>query len=176
MSYHHRLSMLQNQFSVGCIIGICKVSRLGYQEYWLSITLKILREPRNWQPTNSKLRWLTLWPLGDFLTKNWKYNFQMQFLLLIAYSFLLKCGACVDPKSTSVQVMAWCRQATSHYLSQCWQCWYNWHSLVTRPQWVKHDFIIKWIYIPYLRILWLENWASMCCVLELFMLRLVGWL
>ena len=27
----------------------------------------------------------------------------------------------MDPtKSTLVQVMAWCRQATSHYLSQCW--------------------------------------------------------
>ena len=25
-----------------------------------------------------------------------------------------------DDKSTLVQVMAWCRQATSHYLSQCW--------------------------------------------------------
>ena len=41
-----------------------------------------------------------------------------------------------DDKSTLVQVMAWCRQATSHYLSQCWLS-----SLlpygVTRPQWVK---------------------------------------
>ena len=25
-----------------------------------------------------------------------------------------------DDKSTLVQVIAWCRQATSHYLSQCW--------------------------------------------------------
>ena len=25
-----------------------------------------------------------------------------------------------DGKSTLVQAMAWCRQATSHYLSQCW--------------------------------------------------------
>ena len=25
-----------------------------------------------------------------------------------------------DDKSTLAQVMAWCRQATSHYLSQCW--------------------------------------------------------
>ena len=25
-----------------------------------------------------------------------------------------------DDQSTLVQVMAWCRQATSHYLSQCW--------------------------------------------------------
>ena len=41
-----------------------------------------------------------------------------------------------DDKSTLVQVMAWCRQATSHYLSQCWP-----RSLsplgVTRPQWVN---------------------------------------
>ena len=29
------------------------------------------------------------------------------------------CSAVLD-KSTLVQVMAWCRQATSHYLSQCW--------------------------------------------------------
>ena len=35
----------------------------------------------------------------------------------------------VDDKSTSVQVMACCRQATSHYLSQCWPI----HG-VTRPQ------------------------------------------
>ena len=39
-----------------------------------------------------------------------------------------------EDKSTVVQVMAWCRQATSHYLSQCWP-----RSLppygVTRPQW-----------------------------------------
>ena len=25
-----------------------------------------------------------------------------------------------DDKSTLIQVMAWCRQATSHYMSQCW--------------------------------------------------------
>ena len=41
-----------------------------------------------------------------------------------------------DHKSTLIQVMAWCRQATSHYLSQCWH-----RSMlpydVTRPQWVK---------------------------------------
>ena len=41
-----------------------------------------------------------------------------------------------DDKSTLVQVMAWCRQATSHYLSHCCP-----RSLlpygITRPQWVK---------------------------------------
>ena len=43
-----------------------------------------------------------------------------------------------DEKSTLVQVMGWCRQATSHYLSQCWL-----RSMlpngVTRPRWVKWD-------------------------------------
>ena len=42
----------------------------------------------------------------------------------------------IDDKSTLVQVMAWCRQATSHYLSQRWA-----RSMlpygITRPRWVK---------------------------------------
>ena len=41
-----------------------------------------------------------------------------------------------DDKSTLVQVMAWCRQATSHYLSQCWPRSVSPNG-VTRPQWVK---------------------------------------
>ena len=40
-----------------------------------------------------------------------------------------------DDKSTLVQVMAWCRQATSHYLSQCWPRSLSPYG-VTRPQWV----------------------------------------
>ena len=41
-----------------------------------------------------------------------------------------------DDKSTMVQVMAWCRQATSHYLSQCWPRSMSPNG-VTRPQWVN---------------------------------------
>ena len=41
-----------------------------------------------------------------------------------------------DDKSTLVQVMAWCRQATSHYLSQCWPRSVSAYG-VTRPQGVK---------------------------------------
>ena len=41
-----------------------------------------------------------------------------------------------DDKSTLVQVMAWCRQATSHYLSQCWPSSLSPYG-VTRPRWVK---------------------------------------
>ena len=39
-------------------------------------------------------------------------------------------------KSTLVQVMAWCRQATSHYLSQCCPRSMSPYG-VTRPQWVN---------------------------------------
>ena len=41
-----------------------------------------------------------------------------------------------DDKSTLVQVMAWCRQATSHYLSQCWLSSLSPYG-VARPQRVK---------------------------------------
>ena len=39
-------------------------------------------------------------------------------------------------KSTLVQVMAWCCQATSHYLNQCWRR-SPMPNGVTRPQWVN---------------------------------------
>ena len=42
----------------------------------------------------------------------------------------------IDDKSTLVQVMAWCRQATSHYLSHCWPRSMSPYG-ITRPQWVK---------------------------------------
>ena len=41
-----------------------------------------------------------------------------------------------DDQSTLVQVMAWCRQATSHYLSQCWPRSLSPYG-VTGPQWVN---------------------------------------
>ena len=41
-----------------------------------------------------------------------------------------------DDKSTLVQVMAWCRQATSHYLSQCWPRSVSPYGVI-RPQWVN---------------------------------------
>ena len=41
-----------------------------------------------------------------------------------------------EDKSTLFQIMAWCRQATSHYLSQCWPRSVS-PNCVIRPQWVK---------------------------------------
>ena len=47
-----------------------------------------------------------------------------------------------DNESTLVQVMAWCRQATSHYLSQCWPRSLSPYG-VTRPQWVNVSLAIN---------------------------------
>ena len=41
-----------------------------------------------------------------------------------------------DDKSRLVQVMAWCHQATSHYLNQCWPRSMSPYGVI-RPQWVK---------------------------------------
>ena len=41
-----------------------------------------------------------------------------------------------EDQSTLVQVMVWCRQATSHYLSQCWLRSMSPYG-ISRPQWVN---------------------------------------
>ena len=54
-----------------------------------------------------------------------------------------------DDQSTLVQIMAWCRQATSHYLSQCWPRSLSPYG-ITRPQWVniyRLIFLIENCYI-----------------------------
>ena len=47
----------------------------------------------------------------------------------------------IHDQSTLVQVMAWCRQATSHYLSQCCPRFLSPYG-VSRSQWVK---VPRWI-------------------------------
>ena len=44
--------------------------------------------------------------------------------------------------NTLVLVMAWCRQATGHYLSQCWPISLSPYG-VTRPQWVNNNVHIR---------------------------------
>ena len=65
-----------------------------------------------------------------------------------------------DDKSTLVQVMAWCHQATSHYLSQCWPRPVSPYGVI-RPQWVKANFMSYHNKIghavPYQQNLWKYN-------------------
>ena len=58
----------------------------------------------------------------------------------ISYEIALRCMPLdpTDDQSTLVQVMAWCRQATSHCLGQCWPRSMSPNG-ITRPKWVKMD-------------------------------------
>ena len=47
-----------------------------------------------------------------------------------------------NDKSTLVQVMAWCRQATSHYLSQCWPRSLSPYGVI-KPQWVNQILLLS---------------------------------
>ena len=62
-----------------------------------------------------------------------------------------------DDKSTLVQVMAWCCQATSHYLSQCWLSSLSPYG-VARPQWVNSmrpddTYMYQWTMSSLLRVM-----------------------
>ena len=75
----------------------------------------------------------THWPLGNLneildMIDGWGI-FCENALIWMSLNF-------ADDQSTLVQLMAWCRQATSHYLSQCWPRSLSPYG-VTRPQWVN---------------------------------------
>ena len=94
-----------------------------------------------WDEYGYELWYWTHWPLGD-LKKNLR-KIVLKLILVtdgcdVSSEIALRWTSLdlSDDKSTLVQVMAWCRQATSHYLYQSWP-----RSLapygVTRPQWVN---------------------------------------
>ena len=92
-----------------------------------------------WKTTEQ--RWLNSLAPGRF---DWDFRYLILQIISVIdgwgiYSELALRWASLDltdDKSTLVQVMAWCRQATSHYLSQCWPRSVSPYG-VTRPQWVN---------------------------------------
>ena len=101
----------------------------------------------------SKTAWVNSLAPGRF-----QFNFRYVIFKLtfvnggwgISYEIALSCTPLdlTDDKSILVQVMAWCRQATSHYLSQCWPRSMSPYG-VTRPQWYhfRHNSIIAYCLI-----------------------------
>ena len=89
---------------------------------------------------------LTHWRLGDFnkilyvifkwilVIDRWGISFEIALILMSL--------DCTDDQSTLLQAMAGCRQATSHYLSQCWPRYMTPYD-VTRPQWVKDESALE---------------------------------
>ena len=78
---------------------------------------------------------LTHWPLGDFNEILNRVIFKL-ILMIGGSGFWWMSLDLTGDKSILIQVMAWCRQATSHYLSQCWPSSRASYG-GTRPQWVK---------------------------------------
>ena len=74
----------------------------------------------------------------------WHFRWVIFMLILVIDDWCISCEIAVrwmsldltDDKSTLVQVMAWCRQATSHYLNQCWPRSVSPYGVI-KPQWVK---------------------------------------
>ena len=79
------------------------------------------------------------WPLDAIL----KIQFSIFFYQSVSSALIMMMPSrrwmpwdLIDDKSTLVQVMAWCRQATSHYLIQCWPRSRSPYGVI-RPQGVK---------------------------------------
>ena len=69
----------------------------------------------------------------------------------------------IDAKSTFVQIMAWCRQATSHYLRQCWPRSTPPYGII-RLQWVNS----LW---PSENICWHQFWSTLVQVMAWCLFR-----
>ena len=92
----------------------------------------------------------------------WNQNIIFNFVLLIGIFKSSNDNALIwmswdltDDKLRLVQVMAWCRQATSHYLSQSWPSFMSPYG-VTRPQWVRLTLCRLYSYCPWL----LPRWGA----------------
>ena len=87
-----------------------------------------------------ELRTFTLWLLG-YLIKDLKVILK---LIFVIGGWVFSCGSALrlmsmtiaHDKSTLFQIMAWCCQATSHYLNQCWPRFVSSYGFCA-PQWVQ---------------------------------------
>ena len=90
----------------------------------------------------SREQWVNSLAPGRF---KWNFGWLIVKLTLVTDGWVISCGIplswmsinLTDDKSILVQLMVWCRQATSHYLNQCWPRSMSPYG-VTRPQWVMY--------------------------------------
>ena len=99
------------------------------------------------RPTLLIYKWITRpWWINSLAPGKFEWNFRYLIFQIISVidGWVISCELALrwmslnltDDKSTLVQVMAWCRQATSHYLNQCWPRSPTPYG-ITRPQWVN---------------------------------------
>ena len=115
-------------------------------EHWNGMVAPVI-----WQLQCISLKkiWKTIYVFNSLAPGRFDWNFKLRIFMLILViggwgifreiALRWKSEGLPDDKSILGQVMAWCRQATSHYLSQCWPRSMSPHG-VTWPQWVKFQW------------------------------------
>ena len=126
-------------YGTGALWDLCnRFIRAWLSDYILLFNMHVICCPC------PKANLLTHWPLGDLNFKNVIFNLDLlNGIFKSFYDNVLRWMPqdLTDGKSTLVQVMAWCRQATSHYLNQCWPRSPMSYG-VTRPQWVNKRWLL----------------------------------
>ena len=158
--YRHR----SKKSSKRRVTGLCAGNSTGTGEFPAQMASSAENVSIWWRHHNAETQWLINVPvicvitslgiglspgrcqpyfIGPWEILMWFYKCNFQSCLLISifkssYDNVLRWMPhdLTDDKSTLVQVMAWCRQATSHYLTQCWPRSPTPYG-VTRPQWVN---------------------------------------
>ena len=129
---------------------------------WLSVLLSVClvswwTQPQ-WSLTHiciDQLWWVNSFAPGKF---EWNFSYVIFQGILVIDGWGISCEIALiwmsvdftDDQSTLVQVMAWCRQATSHYLCQCWPRSLTPYGVI-RPQWVKKSSFTDILYVSALQ-------------------------
>ena len=128
------------------LINYCKRVVTPVHQHWIYISLALTHKLHwnKWYLLSINLLFNSLAP-GKF---EWNFRYAIFKWISVIGGWGISCEIALiwmslyftDDQSTLVQVMAWCHQATSHYLSQCWPRSLSPYG-VTRSQWVKYQLI-----------------------------------
>ena len=113
----------------------CDCSSVMISQRWFRVrnfTRLIVSTSKN----GSRTSWI---PAGlvQWMTAYFWFSHKLHWLY-ISDKWMVHSDKCIQFEISKpvIQVMAWCRQASSHYLKQCWPCFMMSFG-ITRPQWIN---------------------------------------
>ena len=124
-----------------CLVLVMQPWRIRVHKWQESSSIWQYKEDK----TKHDIPYFTHWPLGDLndiLNAVFKLILGIDGWGISCIITFRQMSLDLTDKSTLVPVMAWCRQATSHYLNQCWPCSMLPYG-ITRPQWVKEYIVLS---------------------------------
>ena len=114
--------------------------------------LKFSNTPSNWATITTDAQHQWLHKINSLVLGRCDCDFKLVIFKLIIKAILsISCEIALKvvnaqeltgDQSTLFQVMAWCHQATSHYLNQCWQSYMMPYG-ITRLQWVNKSSLMR---------------------------------